>query len=587
MTSPVKTWALLPHDRDAAARLASRLGVSPLVAQLLLNRGLAEPEPARRFLDAPLSGLHPPHLLPGVATAAERLLAAVGAGRKICIYGDYDVDGTTGTAILLQLLRILRAEHDWYVPHRLEEGYGLHVEALRKIAASGSSVVVTVDCGIGSVAEAVEARRLGMELIVTDHHEPRGRLPTADVLVHPRLPGTEYPFGMLSGSAVAFKLAWEVAKRASGGDKVKPEFREFLLDAVALASLGVVADVVPLHDENRILVKHGLNRLGKQPPLGLSALCESAGLVKGAEVRASDIAFKLGPRLNAAGRLGCARLVVELLTTTRREQAVDLARFLEDTNAKRQTLERRLVQEARDQAEAKGYATMPAVVLAGAGWHGGVLGIVAGKLAELYGRPALMISLPTEGDGPGVGSGRAPGGFPLHRALEACGQLLLSHGGHAAAAGFRVRPGEIDAFRERFCEYTTQHFPDGPPPPTLELDVEAPLSALTLGLLDDLDRLEPYGADNPAPVFLAGGLEVVGEPRKVGAGATTLSFKVRQNGTLMKAVGFGMADRAEELMSAGGACCLAFVPKRNEWQGRVSVDLVVKDLQAGAEARLG
>jgi single-stranded-DNA-specific exonuclease len=588
-----KTWRLLPHDPAAVQKLAAALQVAPVTAQLLLNRGLSEPAAARRFLDAPLSGLHPPDLLPGVPEAADRLLDAARAGRRICVYGDYDVDGCTGAAILLQCLRLLGAKPELYVPHRLEEGYGLNCDALRQLAADGVSLVVTVDCGIASVAEAEEARRLGLELIVTDHHEMKETLPAAAVLVHPRLPGTAYPFGWLCGSAVAFKLAWALAQRACGSPKVTPAFRECLLDAVALAALGVVADVVPLHDENRILVRHGLKQLRQTSRPGLQALCTVAGLERGA-VTAGDVGFRLAPRLNAAGRLGCARLVVDLLTTPQAEKALELARYLEDQNAKRQALERHLVHEARQQIAAEGRLAEPALVLAGEGWHAGVIGIVAGRLADLYGRPALMIALPdaaaSSDSAPGragLGSGRSINGFPLHEALRACGDLLLGHGGHHAAAGFRILPGNVDAFRERFCAYTANFYPGGMPAPTLVLDAEVPLAALTFGLLEDLDRLEPYGADNRRPLYLAGDLAVVGEPRKVGNGERHLSFRVRQQGTILKAIAWGMADRAEELMSAGGACSLAFTPRPNEWQGWRSIDLEVTDLQAGRQARLG
>jgi single-stranded-DNA-specific exonuclease len=589
-TIATKNWRLLPHDRAAVERLASALQLGPIVAQLLLNRGLGDAAAARRFLDAALTGLHPPELLPGVAEAAERIFAAIGAGRRLCVYGDYDVDGVTGSAILLTGLKLLGATVDLYVPHRLEEGYGLNAEALRQIAESGVSLVVTVDCGIASLHEAEEAKRLGLELIVTDHHEFKDSLPGAAVLVHPRLPGTAYPFGKLSGSAVAFKLAWALAQRACGSAKVTPRFREYLLDSVALAALGVVADVVPLHDENRILVRHGLQRLRQTSLPGLQALCASAGFAPGAALRASDIGFKIAPRLNAAGRLGCARLVVDLLTTPRHEQAVELSRYLEEQNIQRQTLERRMVSEARKLIEEQKRGDDAALVLAQPGWHGGVIGIVAGRVAELYGRPALMIALPAadaDGRHVGAGSGRSIHGFALHEALRACGDLLLSHGGHAAAAGFRVLPENIDAFRTRLCAYAAERFPAGPVTPTLILDAETPLSMLTLGLLADLDRLEPYGAENRRPLFLAGGLQIKGEPRKVGAGERHLSFRVAQQGTILKAIAWNMAERVEELMSAGGACCLAFTPKLNEWQGRRSVDMEVTDFQPGAEARLG
>jgi single-stranded-DNA-specific exonuclease len=593
-TPPNKTWRLLPHDPEAVERLSRSLRVGPVIAQLLLNRGVVVPDEARRFLDAPLSGLHAPELLPGVAPAVDRIFAAVGAGERICIYGDYDVDGVTGTAILYRGLQLLGARVEFYVPHRLTEGYGLNKEALKQIAEAGTKLVITVDCGIASLAEAEEARRLGMGLIVTDHHEMKADLPSADVLIHPRLPGTAYPFGYLCGSAVAFKLAWALAQRHCGGEKVTPPFRDYLLDCIGLAALGVVADVVPLVDENRILVRYGLNRLRQSPPLGIASLCAAAGLEMNADLRAADVGYRLAPRLNAVGRLGQAQLAVELLTTNRRERAVDLARRLEQLNGDRQRIERGMLARAKEMIEAEGSAGDPALVLASAGWHAGVVGIVAGRLAELYGRPALMITLPPE-NAPGdadhnrlaMGSGRSIPGLALNELLAACTELLDGHGGHPMAAGFRLLPQNVEEFRKRFCAEVAKHFPAGVPAPLLMLDAEAPLGTLTLGLLDDLDRLEPYGADNRRPLFLAGGLRVEGEPRKVGQGERHLSFRVRQGAMSLKAIAWGMAERAGELMAAGGACCLAFTPRRNEWQGRVSVDLEVTDFQAGAEARLG
>jgi single-stranded-DNA-specific exonuclease len=328
----------------------------------------------------------------------------------------------------------------------------------------------------------------------------------------------------------------------------------------------------------------------------LQALSAAAGLAPGADLRASDIGFKLAPRLNAAGRLGCARHVVELLTETRPELAADRARYLEEQNAKRQALERRMVAEAREMIESEGRGDDAALVLSRLDWHAGVLGIVAGRLAELYAKPSCMIALqpsravtaPQDAAHArvGLGSARSIPGFALHEALRACDEVLLSHGGHHAAAGFRILPENIDAFREKLCQYTAAQYPGGTPAPSLVLDAEVPLGVLTFGLLRDLDRLEPYGADNRKPVFLAGGLSVVGEPRKVGNGERHLSFRVGQSGTVLKAIAWGVADRAEELMSAGGSCSLAFTPRRNEWQGRSSIDLEVVDFQAGKETRL-
>ncbi len=583
MQSTAKLWRLLPHDRGAIDGLARALNVSPIVAQLLLNRELREPDPARRFLTAPLGGLYEPERLPGVSEAAGRLLQAVRDKRKICIYGDYDVDGVTGTAILLNILGLAGAEVCYHIPHRLKEGYGLNSEALRELAQAGTRVVVTVDCGIGGFAEAEEARRLGLELIVTDHHEPRGPLPAAAVLVHPRLPEAAYPFGQLSGSGVAFKLAWAVAKRHCGSDKVTPPFREALLDGVTLAALGTVADVVPLSDENRIFVRHGLARLRRHPILGLQALLERSGLHQKPNLDAMDIGFGLGPRLNAAGRLGTARLAVELLTTRSADRAKQLANYLEEQNQQRQTLERRILSEAREQAESCNGT--PALVLSSPHWHPGLVGIVASRLVDLYGRPALLIAL-REAE-TALGSGRSIPGFPLHEALAECAGDLLSHGGHAAAAGFRIDPPAIAAFRQRFFAVADRILGPDPAPRPLLLDAEVPLAALTPGLVQALTHLEPYGAGNPQPLFLTGALQIVGEPRRVGGGDRHLSFRVRQGGRDFRAIAFSMGDRLEELLSAGGQCCLAFTPRLNEWQGFRRVELEVRDLQAGPVARLG
>ena len=308
-TALPRLWRLLPHDRDAVDHLARSLQTPAIVAQLLLNRGVEAPDAARRFLDAPLSGLHKPETLPGVPEAVDRIFHAIEAGRKICVYGDYDVDGVTGSAILMQMLTLLGTRPDLYVPSRLEEGYGLNGDALRQIAAGGAGMVITVDCGIASIAEAHEARRLGMELIVTDHHEMKDELPSADVLVHPRLPGTSYPFGLLCGAGVAFKLAWALAIRKCGGEKVTPAFREMLLDATALVALGIIADVVPLTDENRILVRFGLSRLAAKPSVGLAALCESASVVVGGggEVGGCGLSPRATPQRGGQARPGRRR----------------------------------------------------------------------------------------------------------------------------------------------------------------------------------------------------------------------------------------------------------------------------------------
>ena len=592
MSRAEKLWHLRPGDPTATNRLAAAARVSSVVAQLLLNRDVKDPAAARRFLDSPLAGLHPPHALPGVEAAAERITKAVSEKRRICIYGDYDVDGVTGTAIMLRVLAKLGANVQFHVPLRLSEGYGLNSGRIRELAQTGVSLVVSVDCGIASLAEAEVAREVGIELIITDHHEMKmgmdgPLLPPAAVLVHPRLPSpTPYPFGDLSGAGVAFKLAWAVAQRASGSEKVAPELREVLMDAVGLAALGLVADVVPLRDENRILVRHGLERIRTNPSVGLKALLDAIGVKPDQVLTSEDVGFKLAPRLNAAGRLGCASLAVELLTTTSPSKAAELARVLEGQNGERQARERKYTAAAKELVE-RDFAADPAMVVASEDWHPGVVGIVASRLVDHFGKPALVIALPPN-EQIATGSGRSIPGFALHQALLACDSLLEGHGGHAAAAGFKVRPERIPALRDRFNAYVASHYPGGAPASRLTLDAEVPLSAITHGLLKDMDKLEPYGAGNPRPKFLAADVKVEGA-RLIGTGEVQrhMDFRARQGETTIRCVAWGMADRMEELMSAGGDCCLAFTPKVNEWKGFRKIELQVIDLKPGKTVELG
>ena len=334
-----KRWRIHSHDPDRIETLRRALGIPGVVAQLLICRGIHDPAEARRFLDSKLADLRDPNLLPGCLPAAERIYQVIRQGGRIVIYGDYDVDGMTGTALLRQCLHLLGANVGYYVPHRIDEGYGLNHEAVRRLAAEKTQLLVTVDCGIASLAAAETARECGLELIVTDHHEPESRLPYATAIVHPRLPGHAYPFHGLSGSGVALKLAWALCQQAAGARKVAPAMRDFLVQAVGLAALGTVADVVPLVDENRILVRHGLASLRQSPTIGLAALMKIAGLADKPCLDAEDIAFALAPRLNAAGRLGQAQLGVELLITDQPQRAAELAAYLDGLNNSRQTLE--------------------------------------------------------------------------------------------------------------------------------------------------------------------------------------------------------------------------------------------------------
>jgi single-stranded-DNA-specific exonuclease len=573
-----KRWRFVPHDAQRIARLEQAAGVSPIVAQLLISRGVYDPAAARTFLDAKLTGLRDPEELPGAGEAAARIHAAVSARRKIVIYGDYDADGMTGTAILLTCLRLLGADVSYYVPNRLEEGYGLNCDALRALAAKGASLVVSVDCGIASLAEAELARELGLELIVTDHHEFAERLPAAAAIVHPRLPGSAYPFGGLCGAGVALKLAWAVCQRASQAKRVSQPLRDFLLSAVGLAAIGTVADVVPLLDENRILVRHGLQSLKAVPPLGLAMLMQIAGLHEKPALGSEDLAFTIAPRLNAAGRFGQAQLAVELLTTDSRERAQQLAEYIHELNNSRESLERSIqlaaAKQIKEQFDAEGDA---ALVLAARGWHAGVIGLVAGRLAERYHRPVVLIALDALGIRPGIGSARSPNGLNLHATLQECSEHLLGFGGHAAAAGLKIEESRIDAFRAAFCERAASESSGATRVGEIRIDAEGHFCQLTHQTVRQIESLAPFGCGNPRPVLCATGVRLAEPPKKMGTSERHLTLKLVQQQTRMRAVGFGHAEWAEELAGLTVPLDIAYKPTINDFRGRQSVEIQLVD----------
>jgi single-stranded-DNA-specific exonuclease len=574
-----KRWRFQPHDAGRIARLEQAAGVPPIVAQLLISRGVYEAEAARTFLDAKLTGLREPDLLPGAADAADRIFAAVREKRKIVIYGDYDADGMTGTAILLSCLRLLGADVSYYVPNRLEEGYGLNSDALRSLKERGAALVVSVDCGIASIAEAALARELGLELIVTDHHEFAAELPSAAAIVHPRLPGHSYPFGGLCGAGVALKVAWAICQRASAAKKVSDPLRNFLLTAVGLAAIGTVADVVPLLDENRILVRHGLNSLKHMPPLGIATLLQVAKLHDKSSLASEDLAFTLAPRLNAAGRFGQAQLAVELLTTDSRERAQQLAEYIHELNSSRESLERSIQLAAAKQIKEQfDPAADSALVLAGRGWHAGVIGLVAGRLAEKYHRPVVLIALDQLGIKPGVGSARSPTGLNLHAALAACSEQLLSFGGHACAAGLKIEESRVDAFRGAFCEHAASESPAGSRVGEIRIDAEGPLCQLTLETVRQIQSLAPFGCGNPRPVLCATGVQLAEPPKRMGTNERHISLKLFQQQTRIRGVGFGCGEWADELAAdITTPLDIAYRPVINDFRNRQTVEVQLVD----------
>lgn len=578
-----KHWTIRPYDPDRIAHLARSANVPAVLAQLLICRGIADPPRVAEFLQPKLTALHDPLELPGCAEAADVLLEAVRDKKRIFVYGDYDVDGVTGAAILHKCLTLLSANASYYVPHRIDEGYGLNPQALQTLQQRGAECVVTVDCGATSVEEAAAARDLGLDLIITDHHQFGDVLPEARAIVHPRLPDGDYPFAHLAGAGVAWKLAWALCQKASGSKKVQPRMRNFLLHATGLAALGTVADVVPLVGENRVLVRHGLRSLQDQPGLGLATLMRITGVDQNPQLDSEHIAFVLGPRLNAAGRLGQAQLAVELLVTDKPARAEELARYIDQLNSSRQSLERSIQLAAGKQArEHFDPAADPALVLADHEWHPGVIGIVAGRLAEKFHRPVVMIAWDQMGVKPGVGSARSVPGFNLVAALESCADHLISFGGHEAAAGLKIAEDQLDAFRTAFCEHAADQISEEQRIAELTIDAEAPLSAFTLKTVQQLEVLGPFGQSNPRPLLCATGVELAGPPKTMGSSGRHLSMMLRQHDVRLRAVAFGAGDWADELASLDGPVDVAFRPVINNYRGRRNVELHLVDWRSTA-----
>jgi single-stranded-DNA-specific exonuclease len=559
-------WTTRPCDWERVETLAQELGVSETTATVLVRRGLDEPEAARAFLAAEPPG-HDPLLLGDMAVAVERIRAAIDAGERICVHGDYDVDGISATAVALLALRELGARVEWRLPSRFEEGYGLAAETIEQLAADGVDLVLTVDCGITAVAEVARARELGLEVIVTDHHRPGDVLPDCPVVA---TRPSAYPCADLCGTGVVHTLA-----RALLGDDHPAVTRA--LDLVALAT---IADVVPLVDENRALAAAGLRALARTSRPGLQALMRSA-CVDPATVDSGSVAFRLAPRINAAGRLGRPDLALELLLTDDRTEADRLAAALEELNRERQGVEERILREAVSLVESwpEPRRARHGYVLWHEEWHEGVIGIVASRLVERYHRPVVLVAPSAVG---WKGSGRSIAEFDLHGGLAACAGHLEGFGGHRAAAGLTIREERLDAFADAFAEHADAALAGIDLRPLTIVDAIVPASALTLGLAQELERLAPFGLGNPEPTLLVASVEAA-TPSTVGEGRH-LRFRVRQEGRDGgSAIAFGLGRQLERLQ-LGGRFDVAFRLQENRWNGTVAPQLVVRRLFDAPEA---
>lgn len=566
-------WNIKPvwAQRNEAAR---QLGISEILAQILYNRSITDPDQARSFLNPKLNDLSEPQALPNILTAAERVAAACRDGQPIVIYGDYDVDGITGVAILWHCLHLLGANVDYYVPHRLEEGYGLNIAALEELAERGTKVVITVDCGIRAVEPAARARQLGIDLIITDHHELGPELPDAHSVVHPQLTGSTCT-DPLCGAAVAFKLAWAIAREMSGGSRLSTKLRDFMCQATSLVALATVADVVPLHGENRVFTAFGLQMIADTTLTGLKALLEASDLAPNTRISSRHVGFVLGPRLNAAGRMGHAQLAIELLTRADEQRAREIAAYLNDQNRKRQSVERKIVEQVRAMIDA--LDELPnTIVLAHDDWHAGVIGIVASKLVDRYHRPTILIAIDNQ-TGTAQGSGRSIECFALNEALEACASHLTNYGGHEMAAGVRLSADNIGNFAAAFEDYASTRLDNIQLTKSLHIDAVAQLDHLDETFIAQTQKLQPFGQGNPPPILATDPVEVIGPCKTMGKAQNHLSFEVRQNTRVLRAVGFNLAPLKESIDRAG-KCRVAFEPTLNEFRGRRSIELRVRDV---------
>ena len=566
-----RTWQITPPDPALIEQLTRETGVSPLVATLLVARGVTETAAASRFLAPRLRELPDPLLLAGMEAAVERTLRAMRDDEPITVWGDYDVDGVTSVSQLTLFLRQLGVPVRFFIPDRLRDGYGLNAGRLAELAADGTRLVITVDCGISAVAEVAGAKELGVDVIVIDHHQLPEELPDAVAVINPLQEDCAFPFsGMAAcGLTFYFLIALRAALRKRG---VFDHLREPVLESyLDLVSLGTIADVVPLVRENRTLVHRGLQELGRSTRPGIRALRDVAGLA-GQPIDATAVGFGLAPRLNAAGRVGDACRAVELLTCSDDGRARALAAELERDNRDRRALQQKTMNEAIERVEADdGARERSAIVLADEGWHSGVVGIVASKVAQRYERPAVLIALNAEGIG--RGSARSVEGLDLYAALGDCQDLLDAWGGHGAAGGVTLRAENVAPFRERLERAVRDRLGADPEPPPLALDAELPLASVDRALIAELDHLAPFGSANPAPRFASFGVEVVSQ-RIVGE--HHLQLKLRQGKAERDAIAFQMAHLRPK---TGARIDVAYRPEIDRWRGRERLRLRVVDLR--------
>ena len=570
MSTVSPRWKFTQPDLGLVRQAEQEFSVPEIYARVLVHRGIASREMGIPFFNPDRAQLHDPFILKGMEAAVERVLEQIGAKRPILIFGDYDVDGTTGASLLYLFFKSIGAQVSTYIPNRLTEGYGLSPDGVDYAALIGADLLITCDCGINALEQVDRAREKGIDVIVTDHHTPGAELPAAIAILNPKRADCTYPFEGLCGGGVAFKLALAVAERG-GHDP------DLVWSHVDLIALGTAADLVPVLNENRAIVNEGLRLIRERSRPGIAALWQVSGLA-GKDVTVGRLVFGIAPKLNAAGRLGDAGRAVKLLTTDNRYLAVNMARELVAENDRRRIIQENTVEEAIFKVNAHhDLSREKALVLSGEDWHQGVIGIVAARIRDLFHRPTVIIALE---NGVGKGSARSMAGFDLYEALTQCREYLLNYGGHAVAAGLSIDHEALPAFTDRFLSWADQQLTDEQLQPRITVEGECPLNLIDSRFLRFLDSLEPYGPGNRRPVFTARGVRVAGMPRLVGKSASHLKCRLTQNSATFDAIGFDMADHFEKLLLKK-PLDIAYVVEENKWQGNRTVQLQLKDIKIG------
>jgi single-stranded-DNA-specific exonuclease len=561
-------WVVQPDpDIKVTTKLAQELNIPEIAARILVSRGMLEIPISDKFLNPNLTDLFDPFMMSQMDIAVDRVIQALKANEKIMIYGDYDVDGITGTALMFLILNRLGASVSYYLPNRLIEGYGISEDGLQEAEKRQVNLLVSVDCGITAVDEVAAARKMGIDCIITDHHEPGARIPEANALVNAKLDGPTNPGFELSAVGVAYKFAQALYRRL-GQDEVELEQH---LDLVAL---GTAADIVPMIGENRILTKYGLQQIARTTKPGLKALIFIAGLM-GQKIGTGQVVFILAPRINAIGRLGDAQQAIKLLTTKDENMAHAIARILNAENKRRKDIDEQTLTEALEQIEQTvDMKTDRAIVLASKGWHQGVIGIVASRLVERYHRPTVMIAI----DGlEGKGSARSIPGFHLYEALKECEGDLLRYGGHKYAAGLSILPERIESFRKQLNIVSTRMLSDDDLIPKLDIDAELDPEKINDDLIEILEKFSPFGPQNNRPIFVSFATEIVGTPHVVGN--NHLRFRIRKGNKVLDCIGFNLGDFLRNLSYRPLLVDIAYVLEHNYWNGSNRIQLRLKAIR--------